>query len=121
MARILLVDDDQGGLEILRHGLAADGHDVTALASSAEAQAMLASGTGGIELLITDVSMPELDGVTLAEGALSARPGLAVIVMSGLAGELTRAERLKSGRVQIVSKPISLEQMRAEVRQVLAG
>ena len=121
MAKILLVDDDQSALDVLRHGLVADGHDVIAATGGTEAQAALAGNASDVDLLITDVSMPDVDGVTLAEGALAAKPGLAVIVMSGLAGELSRAEKLKSARVRFVSKPLSLEQIRVEVRQVLGS
>jgi len=91
MARIVLVDDDLSALEMMRRGLEADAHSVQAFGDSREALAVLSSDPTACELLISDISMPDLDGISLVEAVLAVRPDLAVILMSGLAGELRRA------------------------------
>ncbi len=84
-------------------------------------EAAFAAAPQSYDVLITDISMPGIDGITLVEGALMARPDLAVVLMSGLAGELQRAETLKSKKVRMVSKPVTLDQIRSEVRAVIAA
>ena len=120
MARLLLVDDDHTALDMLRRALEADGHAVTAIADSGDARAAFAASPQAFDVLVTDISMPSVDGITLAEGALAIRPELAVIMMSGLADELARAEAIKSTMVQVVSKPLPLDRIRAMVRAATA-
>jgi len=121
MARIMLVDDDQSALEMLRRGLEAEGHAVTAISESRDALDIVTSDPGLFDLLITDISMPDIDGVSLASGVLAVRPQLPVIMMSGLADELKRADTLRADHgVRILSKPLSLDQVRAEVAAALA-
>jgi len=119
MAKILLVDDDPTALEMVQRGLETEGHEVQAYADSREVLAVITADPAVCELLISDISMPDLDGVSLAEAVGKVRPELAVILMSGLAGELSRAEALKSDRLRILSKPASLETIRKEVKGLL--
>lgn len=121
MARILLVDDDQSGLEMLRRGLESDGHSVTAICESRDALDIVKGDPNLFDLLITDISMPDIDGISLASDVLNRRPGLPVIMMSGLADELKRAEALKAAHgVRVVAKPLSLDRVRSEVASALA-
>ena len=71
---------------------------------------------GAFELLISDVQMPGVDGIELIEKALVIAPKMRVILMSGFAGELDRAKHLKSKIAREISKPFTLEQVRAAVR-----
>ena len=72
-----------------------------------------------VQLLISDVQMPGLDGIGLAEAALKVMPGLRVLLMSGFADELGRAEHLRSKIARVISKPFTLEQIRSAVKGVL--
>lgn len=120
MARIVLVDDDQNALDVLRRGLEAEGHSITAISDSREALEILEADPDIFDLLITDISMPDIDGIDLVVGVLAKRPGLPVVMMSGLSDELKRAETLRQASgVRIVAKPLSLEQVRAEVLAAL--
>ena len=118
MTRIILVDDDLSGLEMLRRGLEVDGHEVQAIGDSRDALAVLVANPMVCDLLITDISMPDIDGVSLVEEVLKLRSDLPVIMMSGLADELKRAEALKVDNVRMVSKPLSFETIRSEVQAV---
>jgi CheY-like chemotaxis protein len=76
-------------------------------------------GGQAIDLLISDVQMPGIDGIELVEKALATTPKLRVILMSGFADELGRADHLKGRIARVISKPFTLEQIRAAVKSVL--
>jgi two-component system cell cycle response regulator CpdR len=120
MARILLAEDDAATRDMAQRALALDGHEVTVTQDGAEALEKLQAAPGRIDLLITDVQMPGLDGVALVEKALAAAPKLRVVLMSGFADELGRAAHLKSKISRIIAKPFTLEQIRAAARAALA-
>jgi len=119
MARILLADDDAATRELISRALTSDGHQIILTQDGQEAIDKLLADTAAVDLLISDVEMPGLDGIALAERALAAAPALRVLLISGFEGGLDRAGRLPSARVRKVSKPLTLEQIRAEVRGLL--
>ena len=119
MANILLADDDAANLDLVRRALSADGHTVTTAADGAEALEVLEAAGGAIEVLVADIDMPALDGIALARAARQSQPQLKVVLMSGFAGQLDRARALDGAPIRTVSKPFSLEQIRAEVRAAI--
>ncbi len=119
MARILLADDDAAARNLVQRALMVDGHAVTCTQDGAEALEQLQSSSAKFDLLIADVQMPGIDGIALAEKCLASLPRLRVILISGFADELDRAEHLKSGVARVVAKPITLEGIRAAVRAAL--
>jgi two-component system, cell cycle response regulator CpdR len=119
MARILLADDDAATRTLVERALAVDGHVVTSTQDGAEALERL-QAAGSYDVLISDVQMPAVDGIALAEKGLAAQPKLRVILISGFADELDRAEHLKSKVARVVAKPITLEGIRAAVKAALA-
>ena len=118
MARILLVDDDEAARDVLQHALEHEGHEVVVAGDGREAMDLAAS-SGTIDLLVSDISMPEVDGVSLAENLLAKTPGLPVVLMSAISDELARAQALSEKTVRVLSKPVTLEQLRTEVNQAL--
>ena len=118
MARILLADDDAATRDLVQRALTMDGHEVILTQDGAEALERLAA-PGGVDLLISDVQMPGLDGIELVEKGLKASPRLRVILMSGFVGELDRAERLKGKVARVLAKPFTLDEMRSAVKGVL--
>lgn len=120
MARILLADDDAASRDLVKRALATDGHSVTSTQDGSEALDKLQEGSGGFDLLISDVQMPGLDGIALVEKALEGHPKLRIVLMSGFAGELGRADHLKDKISRVLTKPVSLEQIRTAVKEALA-
>ena len=119
MARILLADDDAAMRDLVRRALEADGHSVHVTQDGSEAlECVEGAGAQKFDVLVTDVEMPLLDGVALAQRALK-QPNVRVLLMSGFAEQLERARTLKSGQVAVLSKPFSLEDMRSAVRKLL--
>jgi two-component system, cell cycle response regulator CpdR len=119
MVRILLADDDAATRDLFSRALSSDGHQIVVTQDGQEAIDHLLADPASVDLLISDVEMPGLDGIALAERALAAAPGLRVLLISGFEGGLDRAGKLPGARVRKVSKPLTLEQIRAEVRGLL--
>jgi CheY-like chemotaxis protein len=119
MARILLADDDVATRDLVQRALALDGHQVVSTQDGSEALDQL-KDAGRFDLLITDVQMPGLDGVTLVEKGLAASPKLRIVLMSGFSDELGRAEHLRARISGVIAKPFTLEQIRAVVKATLA-
>ena len=119
MARILLAEDDAATRDMVQRALAMDGHEVIVTQDGSEALEKLQAAPGSIDLLISDVQMPGLDGVALVEKGLAVAPKLRVVLMSGFAGELGRADHLKGKISRIITKPFTLEQIRAAARAAL--
>jgi DNA-binding NtrC family response regulator len=120
MATILLADDDAAVRDLVRRALSAEGHTVHVTQDGTEALDCLSANLAAVDLLVTDVDMPQLDGITLAEKALAMKPGIAVILMSGFSDQLERAGRLRVRKLLSISKPFTLEQIRQIVKSVLA-
>jgi len=118
MARILLADDDKGALDLVRRALELDGHNVTTADDGSEAQSVV--NAGGFDLLVTDVQMPGLDGISLAKAAVARHPGMRVVLMSAYADGLDLAAPLVARGARVVVKPFAIERIRAEVRAALA-
>jgi CheY-like chemotaxis protein len=119
MARILLADDDAATRDLVRRALEADGHSVHVTQDGSEAlDCVEGAGAQKFDVLVSDVEMPLLDGVALAQRALK-QPNIRVLLMSGFAEQLDRARALK-GHVAVLSKPFTLEEVRTSVRKLLA-
>ena len=120
MANILLADDDAAIRDLVRRALTSEGHSVHVTQDGGEALDHLTAHAASIDLLVTDVDMPQLDGVSLAREALKLKPGLAVVLMSGFSDQLDRAGALNAQRLVSISKPFTLEQFKLKVRSLLA-
>ena len=119
MARILLADDDKATRELVKRALEAEGHAVDVTQDGAEALEKLKAAPDAVDVLVSDVHMPGIDGIDLAGQAVAARPGLKVLFMSGFPEELERAKAVKAARIGVLTKPFTLEQVRAAVRSLI--
>ncbi len=119
MAHILLVDDDSATVEMIRRALEVDGHQVATAGDGSDGLAVVTSGQP-VDLLIADVSMPQIDGITLAEKVRELVPGVRIVIMSAMADELVRAQQMAGAAVRVLNKPVTLDKMREQVRDLLA-
>lgn len=120
MASILIADDEAATRDLVRRALESDGHSVAVASDGNEALSSLSTAPFAIDLLITDVQMPGIDGIKLAAQALAASSTLRILMMSGYTDQLARASTLDARRVRTLVKPFTLEKLRAEVRAALA-
>lgn len=118
MPRILLADDDKGSLDLVRRALELEGHVVVTADDGLEALAL--SEAGGFDLLVADVQMPGLDGIALARRILDLWPAMRIVLMSAYPDGLEQARPLSGRGTRLVTKPFTIDRIRAEVRAALA-
>ena len=116
--RVLLVDDEASVREGVRRILAGAGYDVVEAEDGAVARDILRDAGDGIDLLLSDVAMPVLDGRQLARDTRAARPRLPILLMSGFTDpdELGRAVP----GVALLHKPLDAAALLHAVRSALA-
>lgn len=119
MARILIVDDDRAILEFAARALAGGGHDVVRADTAFVALDHLS--TRSFDLLLTDIAMPEMDGIALALKASKDFPALRILLMSGYAEERERAHNLDALIHGVLAKPFALDLLLTEVVRALGG
>ncbi len=119
MARILIAEDEDGVREFLTRALVHVGYEVTAVADGSEALQALQGAS--FDLLLTDIVMPELDGVALALKATKDYPELRIVLMTGYAAEQARAHNLDALVHEVVSKPFTMSEICAVVKSALAA
>ncbi len=119
MSRIVLAEDQPHLLHVLSLWLQRNGH---AVSEAANGQLALAALRGGPhDVLITDVNMPELDGLALTAHAVREFPNLrAIFLITSRANQHDLAARFSDPRVCIHPKPFSPSQLVAEVDRCLA-
>ena len=124
MVRILLADDDAALRDLIARGLEKDGHEVVVGLDGTAAleQITQARNSGkGFDLLITDIEMPGMDGISLCEAAVDTLPDLQLLLVSGFAEQLQQAAQLAGGKAHTLLKPFALDDIRAQVAAIMAG
>jgi putative two-component system response regulator len=117
-AHCLVIDDDTQVRQSLVRVIESHGLATVEAGSGAEALAILRQN-GEIPLCISDIYMPEMDGVTFLREALRLYPNMAVIMLTGVAEVGTAVECLKLGALDYISKPMVIEEVRARVDKAL--
>ncbi len=120
MARVLIAEDEQPVRELLARALTQDGHEVETAPDGAAALEQL-SIKPPFDLLLTDIRMPVMDGIALALAAARDHPDLAIVLMTGYAGERQRAHGLDALIHDVVLKPFSLVEIKDALRGALTA
>jgi len=118
---ILLVEDEEAVRSFAARALRMRGYHVLEAGGGEEALEIVKSDEVKIDLIITDVVMPNMDGPTMVRHIKTLKPGLAVIFMSGYAEEAFRRNDQNSEDIHFLPKPFGLKQLAAKVKEVLAG
>ena len=122
MAKILLIEDDEPFGEMLATALTGMGHVVTTSVDGRDGLAKQARDPA--DLVITDIMMPELDGLGTIRELRRLQPSLKIVAMSG-GGRASAMDYLplarQFGAVSILSKPFTIEALAAVVAEVLAA
>jgi CheY-like chemotaxis protein len=121
VARILIAEDEDSVRTLVSRALNEDGHQAIATADGAEALDELQRSGASIDLLLTDIRMPVMDGLALALAAARDFPRLPILLMTGYADQRQRANGLEALIVDIVSKPFTLAELRLSIAAALAG
>ncbi len=119
VTRILLAEDDESMRGFLARALQKAGHDVVALPDGSAAYERLTSEP--FDLLLTDIVMPEMDGIELARRASDLDPNLKIMFITGFAGVALNTTQAGTQDAKVLSKPFHLRELVGEVERVLAA
>ena len=116
-ARVLVAEDNPAVREFITRSLQSAGYAVTGVIDGQMALDTLAKEK--FNVLVTDIVMPNVDGIALALKAVRLYPDLRIVMISGYAQERMRAHNLDALVHRIIAKPFSLEEICAAVKESL--
>lgn len=115
--RILIVDDEQYMCDVCTKALARASYEVVATTDPQEALHLL--GRSSFDILLTDINMPAISGLELAQQARAVDPAIVIIVMTGHASTENLQNAVRRGVADFLTKPFDLEELRLAVEQAL--
>lgn len=116
---ILLVEDEPAILRVAEKILSINGYRVLATHSPMKAMSWAEEHRNEIDLILTDVIMPEMNGRELVESIVPLCSKAKVLFMSGHTGEIINIEEIKSGKFLFLPKPFTASDLRAKVKEVM--
>ncbi|HUJ62152.1 MAG TPA: sigma-54 dependent transcriptional regulator [Kofleriaceae bacterium] len=116
--RVLVVDDKLALAETLADGLCDRGYAATAVATGEAA--LSAVRAGRVDVLVTDLRMPDLDGLALLDATLAAAPELPVIVMTAYGAIDSAVDAIRKGAYHYLTKPFKVEELLVFVERAIA-
>jgi two-component system cell cycle response regulator CpdR len=119
MAKIILAEDDNDMRRFLAKALEKAGHHVTSFAEGASAFEEIKQTT--FDLLLTDIVMPEMDGIELARRAAELDPALKIMFITGFAAVALHPDSKAPKDAKVLSKPFHLRDLVAEVDRMMAA
>jgi two-component system, cell cycle response regulator CpdR len=119
MARILLAEDDNDLRRFLVKALEKAGHKVTSFGEGASAFEEIKQAT--FDLLLTDIVMPEMDGIELARRASELDPALKIMFITGFAAVALNPDSNAPKEAKVLSKPFHLRDLVDEVNRMIAA
>ena len=119
MAKLLIVEDDESVRTLAARALERDGHNVTIATDGAQGLDMIRQARGGYDLVVSDIRMPEMDGIEMAIAAAALFPAMKIMLMTGYADQRERAEELNGIILDVVQKPFTLAEIRSRVERAL--
>jgi PAS domain S-box-containing protein len=116
---ILLVEDEKSVLRLVKNILEGQGYSVLSAEMPGEAIRLAKEHDGEIQLLITDVVMPEMNGRDLGEKLLGYHPRMKLLFMSGYAADVIISQGVLEAGMHFIEKPFTKSTLAAKVREVL--
>jgi len=121
LARILIAEDEGSIRDLVARALLQDGHDVMTANDGAEALDVLVREHGAFELLLADIRMTVMDGIALAMATARDHPDITILLTTGYADQRERASGLNTLIHDVITKPFTLETIRAVVNEALVA
>jgi two-component system, cell cycle response regulator len=113
---LIIIDDDPVFLSMLESGLSMDGYHCETSTSASSALDYIRENS--FDIMITDISMPEIRGFELTEQAKKLRPDMAVIIMTGFIDEFSYDKAIEAGASDFIKKPFTLKELIARIEHV---
>jgi DNA-binding NtrC family response regulator len=117
MSNILIVDDEQSYRQLLSLVFEGDGHTLRTAMNGREALAMIQAEPA--DVVISDVKMPDMDGIEMLQALRETHPDLGVILMTAFASVETAREAFKLGADDFIQKPFDVEELKLIVKKTL--
>ncbi|MBK6748698.1 MAG: sigma-54-dependent Fis family transcriptional regulator [Pyrinomonadaceae bacterium] len=117
MANILIVDDEQSYRQLLSLVFDSDGHKIRTAMNGRQAIELLQESPA--DVIISDVKMPDMDGIEMLRAVRETLPDLGVILMTAFASVETAREAFKLGADDFIQKPFDVEELKLIVRKTL--
>jgi two-component system, cell cycle sensor histidine kinase and response regulator CckA len=117
---ILLVEDEEGLRSLNARGLRSRGYSVIEASNGIEALEALEEKNGAVDLVVSDVVMPEMDGPTLLKSMRDRNPDLKIIFVSGYAEDAFEKSLPENQQFAFLPKPFTLSQLVAAVKETMA-
>jgi two-component system, cell cycle sensor histidine kinase and response regulator CckA len=117
---ILLVEDEEGLRSLNARGLRSRGYSVIEASNGVEAMEALDEKNGAVDLVVSDVVMPEMDGPTLLKAMRDRNPDLKIIFVSGYAEDAFEKSLPENQQFAFLPKPFTLSQLVAAVKETMA-
>jgi two-component system, cell cycle sensor histidine kinase and response regulator CckA len=116
---ILLVEDEEGVRSVLSELLTGLGYTVIQAGNGVEAVRIATSHAGPIDLVVTDMVMPEMSGQELGRSLAKLRPDLRILYMSAFASNIYSPSALADALADFIPKPFDLEDFVVKVRELM--
>ncbi|HMT07072.1 MAG TPA: sigma-54 dependent transcriptional regulator [Pyrinomonadaceae bacterium] len=117
MANILIVDDEQSYRQLLSLVFEGDGHKIRTAMNGRQAIEALAESPA--DIIISDVKMPDMDGIEMLRSVRETQPDLGVVLMTAFASVETAREAFKLGADDFIQKPFDVEELKLIVKKTL--
>jgi CheY-like chemotaxis protein len=119
--RILFVEDNEFVRNFAKKALGEYGYRVLDAKNASEAQALFAREAESLQMVLSDVVLPDLNGVELVEGFRAQKPGIGVLLNSGYSGEKLELALAGGGGYRFIQKPYSLHDLLRAVSETLGA
>ncbi|MBI5741034.1 MAG: sigma-54-dependent Fis family transcriptional regulator [Nitrospirae bacterium] len=114
--KILVAEDEEITLKHLRHSLEKEGFAVTCVNNGADALDKL--GGEEFDILVADIKMPKMDGITLLENVKEKYPGVEVIIITGFGSIESAVNAMKRGATDYITKPFNLDELNLKINKI---
>lgn len=119
MAKILVVEDDDSVRALAARALERLGHSIDLAEDGAIGLSRIIEENAGYDLVLSDIRMPEMDGIEMARSAAARYPQLRIMFFTGYADQRERTEQLNGTVVDVMQKPFALSELRERVERAL--
>ena len=117
--RVLFIDDEQALVDMGKQMLEHWGYEVVTRTSSIEALELFRAKPGQFDLVITDMTMPQMTGEQLAKELMKIRPAIPVILCTGYSERMTKEKAQNMGIRAFAMKPLAIQDLSKIIRKVL--
>ena len=119
MARILLVEDDSSVRSFVARALELDRHKVFTADDGEIGLEVFLADPQAFDLVLTDIQMPNMDGIAMSEALARKAPQQKILMMTGYANQRERAASVEGIVIDVLQKPFTLPEIRKQVSSAL--